>query len=345
MMISSQNIYSFVAGIAIVALCACGGGSGSGSTENTQSFVPQPAASAPATIPESNAANVAQYAGCNVFTVGDYYNAPITTASIDPNSSRYINSTMQAGNTGGFYASTGFEQINLANDTTPLLTVEPQVNFHAFPVPYPWAPGFYIEPLIDAHAVVVQTQSCQLYESYGTTYSAGVLSAYSGANWNLNAAFAPLAPGTPSAMSSGLPFFAGMVKWEDYESGSIAHALNWGPPVHTAAQWRFVRPASDTDQLPFNGSGLPLPYGAHLRLRASFSTAGWGPESTAVANAMKIYGIYLADTGSSENALYFSNAAGGGNPWNNSDLTALGSITITDFDVLTLPTIQTIPGE
>lgn len=45
-------------------------------------------------------------------------------------------------------------------------------------------------------------------------------------------------------------------------------------------------------------SSYELPYGARLRLRASFSTAGWGPQATMVANAMTRYGIYLADTGS-----------------------------------------------
>ncbi len=113
-------------------------------------------------------------------------------------------------------------------------------------------------------------------------------------------------------MASGLSLFAGMVKWEDYQSGAINHALNWAAVAHTVAEYRFVRPASDTDQLAFNGgSPYQLPYGAHLRLKASFSTAGWGPEATMVANAMKTYGIYLADTGSSSNALYFSDASDG----------------------------------
>jgi hypothetical protein len=306
---------------------------------------PKPTAtptSAPTVVASSS--NVATYAGCNVFTAGDYYNAPVTNAGIDPNSASYISSMHAAGNTGGFFASTGVEKVNQATSSTPLVTVQQQVSYHSFPAQYPWASGFFIEPLSDSHAMIVQTQSCHLYESYGTKFSSDVLSAYSGANWSFNTGFVPLAPGTPSAMASGLSIFAGMVKWEDYESGSINHALNWAPPAHTVAQWLFVKPASDTDQLAFTGSGLQLPYGAHLRLKASFSTAGWGPESTAVANAMKTYGVYLSDTGSSDNALYFADASNGTNPWSSSDLSKLGGITIADFDVLTLPTIQTIPG-
>ena len=59
-----------------------------------------------------------------------------------------------------------------------------------------------------------------------------------------------------------------------------------------------------------------------------------------VANAMKNFGVYLCDTGSSGNGIYFANGEDGSNPWNSSDLRSLGKITISDFDVLKLPPIQ-----
>lgn len=299
----------------------------------------------PAPTAAPSTGNVAKYQGCPVFTAGDYYNAPISSSALDPNSANYINSVAAAGDTSGFYASTGYEKVNLANSSTPLLTVKQKVSYHTFPVPYPWQSGYYIEALNDAHGMVVQTSSCHLYESYSTTYSGGVLSAYSGANWDLTKGFVPMAAGTPSAMASGLSIFAGMVKWEDYQSGAIRHALNFAAPAGTVAQWKFVRPASDTDGLAFKGtSSYQLPYGAHLRLKSSFSTTGWGPEATMVANALKTYGMYLADTGSSSNALYFANSSSGTNPWNGSDLSALSKLNIKDFDVVTMPTVQTVPG-
>jgi hypothetical protein len=285
------------------------------------------------------------YYGCPVFGTTNGYNSAIANAPVDPNSASYIASVMQAGDTYGFYASTGVEQVNLANNQTPLLTVQPKVKYHPFPVPYPWSSNFYIEPLSDAHAMVVQTQTCHLYESYGTTFQDPTLSAYCGANWNMKRRFVPLPPGTPAAMASGLPIFAGLVRWEDYQSGSIDHALNWDGIAHTVAAYQFVRPASDTDQLPFYGSSAyQLPYGARLRLRASFSTAGWGPQATMVANAMKTYGVYLADTGSNGNGLYFSNADDGTNPWDSNDLFSLNQITIGDFDVIKLGKVQNVPG-
>jgi hypothetical protein len=250
-----------------------------------------------------------------------------------------------AGNSGGFWiASRPVEVINIANGATRTYRVRQKVPYHRFPMEYPWDPAFRIEPLSDAHAIVVQTQSCNLYESYGTTFAGGVLSAYSGAVWNLHRPFVPLPPGNPSAMASGLSMYAGMIRWEEVASGNIAHALNWAAPAGTVAQWGFVRPASDTDGIAFKGrSSDQLPYGARLRLRASFDTSKFGPQSAAIARAMKLYGIYLADT-ARENELYNSVPLDGAPHWNAADLAALESLRISDFDVLALPPRERVPG-
>jgi hypothetical protein len=271
------------------------------------------------------------------FPAGDPFAAAVATAAVDPNSEAYITSLQQAGDTADFYASTGVENVNVATDSTPRLTLKPKVSYHGFPVPYPWRAGFLIEPLSDAHAMVLDPQ-CHLFESYQTTYGGGVLSAYSGADWDTKANFKALAPGNPSAMASGLSLYAGMVQYSDYTRGFM-HPLNIAVVAGTACQYKFVWPASDTDQLPFKGTGICLPYGARLRLKPSFSTEGWGPQAAFVAETMKRYGVYVADTGASENAVYFDSG-----PWTKSDLASLGKMHLSDFDVLTLPAIQTVPG-
>jgi hypothetical protein len=291
-------------------------------------------------------ASSALYHGCSVFTPNDYYSVVITHAPADSKSSTYIASVIEAGDRAGFFASTGVEQVNLADDATPRLKVHAKVGYHPFPVPYPWQASFFIEPLADHHAMVVQHQACHLYEAYGTSYLGGALSAFSGANWDLTRPFAPLPSGHPSAMASGLPLFAGTVRWEDYQAHCICHALDWSGIAHTVSHYGFVRPASDTDRLTFEGhSSYELPYGARLRLKASFSTAGWGPQATMVANALKHYGIYLADTGSDVNGLYFANANDGSDPWDASDLAVLSRIHLSDFEVLKLPRIRYVNGQ
>ena len=288
----------------------------------------------------------ARYAGCPVFTPGDYYNAPVVNARVDPHSAQYIAGAVAAGNTGGFWAaSPAVEYVNLAGENVRAQAVRQKVPYHRFDRPYPWSPAFRIEPLRDAHAMVIDPRACRLYETYDTSYDGDALAAYSGASWDLTRPFAPLPAGTPSSMASGLSMFAGMIKWEEVARGRIDHALNWAPPAGTVSQWTFVRPASDTDGLPFRGSAqYQLPYGAHLRLKRSFDTSSFGPQSKAIAQAMKTYGIYLADTGSDGNALYNAAPQNGSNPWDRRDLGALNSIRLSDFEVLALPAIQRVPG-
>jgi hypothetical protein len=326
-------------GLGTIVLClltACSNGYGS----IAGNAIP---VTAPHGLSQAQTLRASSYYGCPVFPSTDTYNKVIATAAIDPNSSRYISSTYSAGDKAGFYASTGVFKANIANNSTPRLAVHPKVWYHKFPSPYPWLKAFFIEPLGDAHSIVVQTQTCHLYEAYSTTYSGGVLSAYSGANWDLTKPFVPMSKGQPSAMASGLPIFAGIVRWEDYQAGAVKHALNWAAIAHTVAQSKFVTPASSTDRLSFKGtSSYQMPYGARLRLHASFSTTGMGPQAIMVVKALKTYGVYLCDTGTYANALYFENASNGTNPWNASDLRSLSRIHITDFDVIKLPAIQSL---
>jgi len=283
---------------------------------------------------------------CGLFGSNSVYTRAVSTASVDEDSSRYIQAMMQAGSTGGFWiAADPVEFVNVATGRTPTLRVRQRVPYHRFPTAYPWQADFRIEPLSDAHAIVVRTDDCRLFESYNTTYADGVLSAYSGAIWSLGTPFVPLPGGEPSAMASGLSLYAGMVRPEEVASGAIRHALNWAAPAGTVAQWKFVRPASDAEGIPFKGSSAyTLPYGAHLRLRASFDTSRFGPQSAAIAQAMKTYGIYLADT-ARENELYdASPLSDGPNPWNAPDLAALAAIHVSDLEVLSLGRSERVPG-
>lgn len=281
---------------------------------------------------------------CPLFGGGDYYTRDVSAAQADPNSARYISSMVAAGNRGGFWATAKpVEFINVATEKTSLRPVQQKVKYHRFDAAYPWDDGFRIEPLSDAHAIVIDANACELYEMYDASYAGGTLSAYSGAHWSLRRPFAPLPRGTPSAMASGLSLYAGMIRWEEVQSGHIDHALNWSAPAGTVSQFEFVRPASDTDQLPFKGtSPYRLPYGARLRLHASFDLSHFGPQSRAIALAMKRYGIFLADTGSDDNGLYNAMPLDGRKHWDARDLAALSSIHISDFDVMQLGKVLSV---
>lgn len=283
---------------------------------------------------------IAALLGCPLFGNAGTYAQPVVNAPVDRYSREYIDSAIEAGNRDGFWiAAKPVEYLNIAYDRTPKYRVRPRASYHRLYELFPWSPDFRIEPLGDAHAVVLQRQSCRVYELYDAAFAHGMLWAYSGAVWNLDRRFEPLPPGRPSAMASGLSLYAGMVDWSEVSSGHIDHALNWAAPKGTVAQWDFVRPASDTDGIPFNGiHGPGIPYGARLRLRASFDTSGFGPQSSVIAQAMKTYGIYLADS-AANNELYNFVATDGSSNWDRADLAALGSIHLSDFEVLSLPEV------
>ena len=108
------------------------------------------------------------------------------------------------------------------------------------------------------------------------------------------------------------------------ELGEIRHALRFTVQYTRHA---YVFPArhfasDDTDP------SLPA-MGVRLRLRADYPTAGFPPQARVVLEALKRYGMILADNGSS---LYVSGAP---DPrWDNDDLHALGRVRGSDFEVV-----------
>lgn len=76
--------------------------------------------------------------------------------------------------------------------------------------------------------------------------------------------------------------------------------------------------------------------GMRLRLKSSFNVSGFSATNQAILNAMKKYGLILADNGSS---MYIS-----GTPddrWDNNDLHALGNVHASDFEVVQMSPLYT----
>jgi hypothetical protein len=176
----------------------------------------------------------------------------------------------------------------------------------------------------DRHALIVDRDSCKLYELYALHRQGSRWAAGSGAIWNLRSnALRPA--GWTSADAAGLPILPGLARWDgDASTGTIDHALRF-----TASRTRraYVYPArhyasSDTDP------SLP-PMGLRVRLKASVDISKLPPQARIVATAMKRYGMILADNGS---PWYVSGAP---SPhWSNDQLHALGQLTGADFEVV-----------
>lgn len=76
--------------------------------------------------------------------------------------------------------------------------------------------------------------------------------------------------------------------------------------------------------------------GMRLRLKSSFDASGFSAANQVILNAMKKYGLILADNGSS---IYISGAPD--DRWDNNDLHNLGSIHASDFDVIQMTPLYT----
>ena len=176
----------------------------------------------------------------------------------------------------------------------------------------------------DRHALLLDRDACRLYELYALyPKPGGGWKAGSGAIWSLRSnAVRPA--GWTSADAAGLPIFPGLARYDEVARGTIDHALRF-----TAARTRraYVYPArhyaSSSDDL-----SLP-PMGARVRLKAGVDISGYPRQARIVLQALKTYGMILADNGSN---WYISGAP---DPhWSNDALHALGGIKGSDFEVV-----------
>ncbi len=195
--------------------------------------------------------------------------------------------------------------------------------------PYPLPKGVPIEggyrSTGDRHVIVVDRDTCTDYELFaayphdgGRYWTAG-----SGAIFNLRSD--RLRPATwTSADAAGLPILPGLARYADLAAGGIDHALRFTAPC-TAP--RYVYPARH-EASTCRGANLP-PMGLRVRLKASMDISGLPYQARVVAQALKTYGMILADNGS---PWFISGAPD--RRWNNDALHLLDRLRGRDFQVV-----------
>jgi hypothetical protein len=144
----------------------------------------------------------------------------------------------------------------------------------------------------DKHAVVVDRDSCRLYETWNTRVVDGRWVAGSGATWKLTSN--RLRPdGWTSADAAGLPILPGLLRWNEVKAGTVNHAIRFTTDVTSRHHlWPARHDAGSRSSRDYP------PMGARFRLKSSWQTTGFGPGAKAVVRAMKRYGLVLADNGS-----------------------------------------------
>jgi hypothetical protein len=197
------------------------------------------------------------------------------------------------------------------------------------PGPFPIPLDAPVEGGSDRHVLAVQQGSCQLYELFAASRSGGGWAAASGARFDLRSnALRPV--GWTSADAAGLPILPGLVRYDEVAAGRIAHALR---VTFAQTQRGYISPArhfasSSTDP------ALP-PMGLRLRLRASFDLSGYTGASRVVLEALRRYGMLVADNGSN----WFISGASD-RRWNDTDLDQLKQVPASAFEVVDTGPIQ-----
>jgi hypothetical protein len=205
------------------------------------------------------------------------------------------------------------------------------VDFHyddeSDPGPYPIPAGVAVEggpgANGDRHAIIVDRDSCTLYELFDLWPPGAMWSAGSGAIWKLGSnALRPR--GWTSADAAGLPILPGLARYDEVARGVIDHALRF-----TVSRTRraYVYPARHYASS-YTSKRLP-PMGLRLRLRKNFPVAKYPPQARVVLRALKLYGMIVADNGSS---WYISGAPDPG--WSNDQLHTLHRVKGSDFRVV-----------
>ena len=267
--------------------------------------------------------------GCPMFPDNNIWNTPIDDLPVHARSDQWVNSI---GRNTGFHMDFGSGTwaggaigipYNVVGAGIPKVTVSFYYPDESDPGPYPIPSNPKIEHGSDHHILIVDSSTCTLYELYDASYSGGNWNAGSGAIWDLNSN--DLRPDTwTSADAAGLPILPGLVRYEEVLSGTIDHAIRFTASDTNGYIWPARHLTSNNPSTPY----IP-PMGARFRLKASFNVSGYPAHMQVILNAMKTYGIILADNGSD---WYVSGAP---DPrWDNDMLHLLDALTGDDFEAV-----------
>jgi hypothetical protein len=147
----------------------------------------------------------------------------------------------------------------------------------------------------DRHVLAVDRKRCKLYELYRAFAGKRPKphwNADSGVIWDLRSAVLR-SEGFTSADAAGLPIFPGLARYDEAASGSIHHALR---VTVSSSQDAWIHPASHCAGSTSNASAPPM--GLRLRLSGGYDISGITGPAHAIAQALKQYGMFIADNGS-----------------------------------------------
>jgi hypothetical protein len=178
----------------------------------------------------------------------------------------------------------------------------------------------------DRHVLVVDRSSCMLYELYRGFFQRSGRphwNADSGTRWDLRST--ALRPDSwTSADAAGLPIFPGLVRYDEVAAGRLDHAIRI---TFDSTRNAWVHPASHCAGDSGNPNAPAM--GTRLRLKAGYGLGSFSGGAKTIAEALKHYGVIVADNGSN---WYFSGSSD--QRWDDENLNQLKRIPGSAFQVV-----------
>lgn len=322
-------------------LLACGDGSVGGGDGGAGSTGPGPSGAGAGTSTSSSGTSSgsgggSQVGSCQVFPADNPWNQDVSGLEVHPDSDAFIESI---GRSKALHPDFGTEWEG-APIGIPYVTVDAEhplvpIDYTAYgdesdPGPFPVPADAPVEggPSSDGdrHVLVVDTDTCKLYELYRAFPVDGGArwEAESGAEFDLT--INDHHPdGWTSADAAGLPIFPGLARYDEIvEQGELRHALRF---TVQRTQRAYVFPARHYASTVTDPAAPPM--GLRLRMKASYDCSGYSQEVQVICAGLKKYGMLLADNGAD---WYVSGAP---DPrWSDSNLRDLKSITGDAFEAV-----------
>jgi hypothetical protein len=263
--------------------------------------------------------------GCSIYPQDHVWNTRVDHLPVHPNSATYIQTI---GPATGLKADFGSGTWNGGPIGIPFVTVPGTQTRYPATFLY-WDesdPGPYAIPLSapieggphatgDRHAIALDTTNCVLYELYRAFPQANAWKADSGAIYDLRSY--ALRPATwTSADAAGLPILPGLVRYDEVAAGAIRHAIRFTVPQ---TQRAFIWPARHYASSLTDPRYPPM--GLRVRLKATFDITPFPADVRVILQALKTYGMILADNGS---PWFLSGVPD--ERWNNSNLRTLANV-------------------
>ena len=210
----------------------------------------------------SGPAVVGVVAGCDVFPGKNYWNTPVTDLAVHPRSDTWLahmspDSTLHP----DFGKSYGEQPVPYGIPITVVDGDHAKVEVifryedESDPGPYPLGDDTVIEggrdSAGDKHAVVVDSSTCELFETWHTRVEDGNWHAGSGATWDLDSNRLRR-DGWTSSDAAGLPILPGLLRYDEVEeTGLVTHAIRFTTDETQSAHiWPARHDAGSTSSPP-----------------------------------------------------------------------------------------------